>query len=159
MMTTRAWLVTYERGEQRLWVRPALDSEDEIARFAARLLPGQAFDVQPVYDARVNIESAPGYRVSVQGPVLSIDRTGKPAGWEPSREVFCPTHEVTLLVRDYGKLKYHTYPIMLVDGAGYTREEWDTESQADIERRWDGVWTFQGEPLRATVKSLVKGDP
>ena len=63
---------------------------------------------------------------------------------------FCPTHRITLRSGEVEE-------VMLVDGAAYTREEWDSETQADYERDEAGAWTFQGQPFACSI-SEIKDD-
>lgn len=52
-------------------------------------------------------------------------------------------------------------PVMLSDdGAAYTKDEWDTTSPADYERR-DGQWLFQGQAFNGTVQAIKapQGEP
>lgn len=44
-------------------------------------------------------------------------------------------------------------PVMLCDGAAYTREEYEASAPADYERQDDGAWTFQGQPFEGEVVS------
>lgn len=64
---------------------------------------------------------------------------------------FEPTHEITLTDRrDHTR---RTFPVQLVDGAAYTREEWDADTAASWE--YDGnQWTFQGEATPAVYLSV-----
>lgn len=58
---------------------------------------------------------------------------------------FMPTHVIT---RENGD----QIEVQLVDGAAYTRTEWDATDQADYERQDNGAWTFQGEPFAGTIE-------
>lgn len=42
--------------------------------------------------------------------------------------------------------------VMLIDGAAYTRSEFEAESRADYERQEDGSWTFQGQAFAGSVR-------
>ena len=53
---------------------------------------------------------------------------------------FAPTHEITLERHDGTR---EVIPIQLVDGVGYTRVEWVSETAADWEFS-DGTWIWQG---------------
>lgn len=55
---------------------------------------------------------------------------------------FKPTHEITF-TPDYGTPQ--VYRVMLVDGAAYSREEWDASASAAWERDDSGRWTCQGK--------------
>lgn len=44
--------------------------------------------------------------------------------------------------------------IMVLDGIGYERQEWDTESVADLELA-NGRWLFQGVPFAGSVQPLT----
>ena len=63
---------------------------------------------------------------------------------------FLPTHEITLTDRTDGER--HTIEVCLVDGAAYTREEWEAGVKADWtcdnpKGSYYGVdWNFQGHP-------------
>lgn len=74
---------------------------------------------------------------------------------------FRPTHEITLTDSRDGERK--TIPVRLVDGAGYTREEWDADDKADWEWSADRGWTFQGQdnvPRHSiSVRALSKRVP
>lgn len=68
-----------------------------------------------------------------------------------SKSVFRPSHRITL---NSGEIE----EVMLVDGAAYTKEEWESETVADYERNCDGpwpVWTFQGEPFVGMVEEIA----
>ncbi|MFH1184497.1 MAG: hypothetical protein V1755_05600 [Chloroflexota bacterium] len=58
-----------------------------------------------------------------------------------------PTHQINL---DDGTM----ISVLLVDGAAYTQEEWESETSADYECDECGVWTFQGQPFAGTVEKL-----
>ena len=60
---------------------------------------------------------------------------------------FQPSHRITLRSGEVEE-------VMLVDGAAYTREEWESETVADYERDENGAWTFQGEPFACTVEEI-----
>ena len=60
---------------------------------------------------------------------------------------FQPSHRLTLRSGEVEEVK-------LVDGAAYTREEWESETVADYERDESGAWTFQGEPFNCTVREI-----
>lgn len=60
---------------------------------------------------------------------------------------FQPSHRITLRSGEVEE-------VMLVDGAAYTREEWESETVADYERDENGDWTFQGEPFACTVEEI-----
>lgn len=53
------------------------------------------------------------------------------------------THTVT----DRTGTRHEVYLDPTGEGAAYSREEWEAEVSADIERRDDGGWYFLGEPL------------
>lgn len=59
---------------------------------------------------------------------------------------FNPTHKITR--------GGETILVMLEDGAAYTREEWDCETQADYERNEAGEWLFQGQAFSGEVADL-----
>ena len=63
------------------------------------------------------------------------------------RSTFAPTHVITL---DDGE----RVEVQLVDGAGYTREEWDSATAADYERQDNGDWTRQGQPFAGRVRVI-----
>jgi hypothetical protein len=65
---------------------------------------------------------------------------------------FRPTHEITLTDTRDGTRS--TTDVQLVDGAGYTREEWDTEASADWEWSAETGWTFQGQAAPANHLSV-----
>lgn len=65
---------------------------------------------------------------------------------------FQPTHRITL---ESGA----TVEVMLVDGAAYTREEWDAEVPADWERDGAGGWTFQGRLFAGRVEAVDSRRP
>jgi hypothetical protein len=60
---------------------------------------------------------------------------------------FAPSHRITLRSGEVEE-------VMLIDGAAYTREEWESETMADYERDESGAWTFQGEPFACTVSEI-----
>jgi hypothetical protein len=43
---------------------------------------------------------------------------------------------------------------MLIDGAAYSRLEWERQTSADYERTNNGEWLFLGEPFSGTVEGL-----
>ncbi len=51
-------------------------------------------------------------------------------------EAFTPTHVITLNGREI--------PVLVDDGAAYTKAEWDAESKADWTVNNDGEFVFQG---------------
>lgn len=56
-----------------------------------------------------------------------------------------PTHSIDL---DSGE----RVEVMLLDGAAYTRSEWDTETPADYEcDPVTGAWTFLGRAFPGTI--------
>ncbi|HEY8943206.1 MAG TPA: hypothetical protein VIM73_03040 [Polyangiaceae bacterium] len=55
---------------------------------------------------------------------------------------FNPTHEITVTSLDGSKTESKL--VQLVDGAAYTREEWDACDSADWEYAEETGWTFQG---------------
>ena len=61
--------------------------------------------------------------------------------------IFQASHRITL---SSGEVE----EVMLIDGAAYTREEWQSETAADYEREESGAWTFQGEPFNGTVSEI-----
>lgn len=60
---------------------------------------------------------------------------------------FYPTHRITLRSGEVEE-------VMLVDGAAYTRDEWDACDAACYERDEDGRWMFQGEAFTCTVSEI-----
>lgn len=68
---------------------------------------------------------------------------------------FVPTHRISY--RD-GKGTM-VYEVMLVDGAGYTKIEWDAEATADFEMNEDGEWTLAGHAFNGSVEALPKTVP
>ena len=71
---------------------------------------------------------------------------------------FKPTHIIKLTYADNVEEPVWI-PVKLVDGAAYTREEWDADASADWERTDDGEWLFQGRVsprsgLEVTVRSV-----
>ena len=54
---------------------------------------------------------------------------------------FTPTHIITLTDNSREPVEI---PVKLVDGAAYTREEWDADGNADWERTDEGEWLFLG---------------
>ena len=69
---------------------------------------------------------------------------------------FSPTHEITLT--DKLTHQRETIPVMLDDGAAYTRAEWDAAAPASWTCDDDGNWWFQGEvaPDARTTVSVRK---
>lgn len=49
-------------------------------------------------------------------------------------------------------------PVMLIDGAAYTRAEWDSCTAADFERDESGDWLFQGAPFIGTIETIRKAE-
>lgn len=83
---------------------------------------------------------------------LTVDEARKIAREDPSLiyvEIsdFTPTHVITMQNGE-------RIEVRLVDGAAYTRAEWDANEPADYERQDNGDWTFQGQPFAGTVKAL-----
>lgn len=72
-----------------------------------------------------------------------------------TKQKFEPTHRITY--RD-GKGEL-VYEVMLVDGAGYTQSEWDSESAADFEMDEEGDWTLAGHAFNGSVETLPKRVP
>lgn len=64
-----------------------------------------------------------------------------------NKPVFNPSHRITL---PSGEVE----EVMLIDGAGYTQAEWDSETQADYERTAAGEWTFCGQPFAGSVECI-----
>ncbi len=76
---------------------------------------------------------------------------------------FRPTHSLTYTHRG----QTHTVEVALVEGGldlgvdtssggpAYTREEWEAEALADLERQGDGSWTFKGEPVSCAATCLL----
>jgi hypothetical protein len=60
---------------------------------------------------------------------------------------FQPSHRITLVSGEVEE-------VMLVDGAAFTSEEWESETMADYERSEGGAWTFQGEAFSCTVEEI-----
>ncbi len=54
---------------------------------------------------------------------------------------FKPTHEILLTDPDGART---AIAVRLVDGAAYTRKEWEADAPADWARDAEGVWTFKG---------------
>lgn len=71
---------------------------------------------------------------------------------------FTPTHEIT--IADRSTATYRIIPVMLVDGCGYTKLEWDADASADWELV-DGEWLFQGRrDVARSVRRIGRGsDP
>ena len=55
---------------------------------------------------------------------------------------FIATHEITFTPANGAA---RTFAVALVDGAAYTREEWENETSADWECTDDGEWLCQGQ--------------
>jgi len=67
------------------------------------------------------------------------------------QQQFQPSHRITLVSGEVEE-------VMLVDGAAYTRAEWESESAADYERDDSGpwpIWKFQGEPIIAIIDEIA----
>jgi len=68
------------------------------------------------------------------------------------------THQITFVTASGTASTRST--VMLLDGAGYTRSEWDAGARADWERDADGRWLFHGQatpggcPGTVTVRTL-----
>lgn len=60
---------------------------------------------------------------------------------------FQPSHRITLRGGEVSE-------VLLVDGAAYTQDEWESETAADYERHQNGDWTFQGKPFAGTVSEI-----
>lgn len=94
---------------------------------------------------------AEGYHMedyfAADGAYLGPDAHGIEPVFAEIINSFAPTHVITL---DNGE----HIQVQLVDGAAYTRAEWDATDQADYERQDDGSWTFQGSPFAGTVETL-----
>jgi hypothetical protein len=90
---------------------------------------------------------------------MQIESKGYQAGLDMGKEfrklypqqtttrAFQPTHVITL---DSGE----QIEVELVDGAAYTRAEWESTTAADYECSDGGEWTFQGDPFAGTVRRL-----
>jgi len=65
-----------------------------------------------------------------------------------TKPAFQPSHRITLRSGEVEE-------VMLVDGAAYTADEWESETMADYECDDDGRWTFQGEPFACTVEEIA----
>ena len=63
-------------------------------------------------------------------------------------QLWQPTHKVT-------PSRGQPYEVMLDEGAGYTREEWNLFVNADLEYSAKGEWTFLGEPFVGRVERLT----
>lgn len=55
-----------------------------------------------------------------------------------------PTHVITIEGESAPHFREVTY-VKLVDGAGYTQDEWEACANADWECNDEGEWSFQGE--------------
>ena len=60
--------------------------------------------------------------------------------------VFNPTHRVQMDRSDY--------EVMLIDGAAYTKDEWNNYDRADFECTPTGCWLFLGEAFNGTVEEV-----
>lgn len=58
---------------------------------------------------------------------------------------FAPTHEITAFDR--------SFPVQLLDGVAYTKEEWDADASGDWEVV-DGEWLFQGRAITCSVRAI-----
>ena len=56
-------------------------------------------------------------------------------------EKFVPTHEI-VITHDNGSIS--TELVHLLDGAAYTRQEWEGQTSPDWEVNEEGEWLFQG---------------
>lgn len=64
---------------------------------------------------------------------------------------FQPSHRITLASGEVEE-------VMLIDGAAYTGEEWESATMADYERDDSGpwpIWTFQGEPFVGIIDEVA----
>jgi hypothetical protein len=75
-----------------------------------------------------------------------------PADYGDDERCFRPTHTIVLESQDGYR---EEIPVRLVDGAAYTREEWDAEVPADWTYDEERGWLFLGEPC-PTVFSNVQ---
>lgn len=69
-----------------------------------------------------------------------------------SKPEFFPSHRITLRSGEVEE-------VMLIDGAAYTRDEWESETVADYECDEAGAWTFQGEPFAGAVGEIKPPRP
>ena len=61
---------------------------------------------------------------------------------------FTPTHRVRHMNT--------VYELMLVDGVGYTREEWEHGGNADWEYTEEHGWLFQGQPANCEIETIKR---
>lgn len=97
------------------------------------------------------------WRVKWESHVRRFKRRYQITERERPMDQFKPTHDITVRYAD-GDLEH--CPVMLVDGAAYTSQEWAWCEQADWERSDDGVWTFQGRAVPdGALEVSVKARP
>ncbi len=85
----------------------------------------------PMYEFWGRNEDGATWRVHV------ARRTGAASDWQPTHEIHLDSGEVI--------------PVMLHEGAAYTRAEWDATISADYECSEDGSWTFLGQPFAGRI--------
>lgn len=73
---------------------------------------------------------------------------------------FAPTHEITLTDKRTGERR--SFPVALVDGLAYTRQQWEADEKAEWKFHPVDGWVFWGKPspayhLEVSVKKLKPG--
>jgi len=67
-------------------------------------------------------------------------------------ENFHVTHVVELYASAHDKTVIDRVEVMLVEGAAYSREEWEGTTPADFSVNEEGGWEMLGRPFNGQVK-------